>query len=149
MARKTWITIGGWALVIVGLAAIPLPGPGLLILLSGLVVLSQEYEWAEKRVEPVREKAIEGAKDSVATYPRIAIAATCATAILATGVWVWSDPDIPEFWGFGPKLPLGLGGWPTGSTIILSGLIAWGILIYSLKVYRPRALQERGDKSRQ
>ena len=71
MAKKTWVTIVGWLLVVVGVAAIPLPGPGLLILLSGLVVLSQEYEWAEKRVEPVRKKAIEGAKDSVATYPRI------------------------------------------------------------------------------
>ena len=143
MARKTWITIGGWLLVIVGLAAIPLPGPGLLILLSGLVVLSQEYEWAEKRVEPVRKKAIEGAKDSVATWPRIVMAALFATGILAVGVWVWSDPDVPEFWVVGPKLPLGLGGWPTGSTIIFSGLIAWGILIYSLKVYRPEALKER------
>ena len=143
MARKTWITIGGWLLVIVGLAAIPLPGPGLLILLSGLVVLSQEYEWAERRVEPVRKKAIEGAKDSVATYPRIVIAALFATGIIAVGVWVWSDPAVPEFWVVGPRLPLGLGGWPTGSTIILSGLIAWGILIYSLKVYRPVALKER------
>lgn len=143
MARKTWITIGGWLLVILGLAAIPLPGPGLLILLSGLVVLSQEYEWAERRVEPVRQKAIEGAKDSVATYPRITLAALLASGIVAFGVWVWTDPDIPEFWIFGPKLPLGLGGWPTGSTIIFSGLVAWGILIYSIKVYRADALRER------
>ena len=143
MAKKTWVTIVGWLLVVVGVAAIPLPGPGLLILLSGLVVLSQEYEWAEKRVEPVRKKAIEGAKDSVATWPRIVMAALFATGILAVGVWVWSDPDVPEFWVVGPKLPLGLGGGPTGSTIIFRGLIAWGILIYSLKVYRPEALKER------
>lgn len=143
MARKTWITIGGWLLVILGLAAIPLPGPGLLILLSGLVVLSQEYEWAERRVEPVRQKAIEGAKDSVATYPRIALAALLASGIVAFGVWVWTDPDIPEFWIVGPKLPLGFGGWPAGSTVILSGLIAWGILIYSVRVYRPEVLADR------
>ncbi len=146
MAKKTWVTIIGWLLVVVGVAAIPLPGPGLLILLSGLVVLSQEYEWAEKRVEPVRKKAIEGAKDSVATYPRIALAAIFSSSIIAVGVWVWTDPAVPEVWFLGPELPLGLGGWPTGSTIILSGLIAWGILIYSLKVYRPVALQERADR---
>jgi uncharacterized protein (TIGR02611 family) len=145
MAKKTWVTIVGWLLVVVGLAAIPLPGPGLLILLSGLVVLSQEYEWAERRVEPVRKKAIEGAKDSVATYPRIVLAAIFSTSILAVGVWVWSDPPVPEVWIVGPRLPLGLGGWPTGSTIILSGLIAWGILIYSIKVYRPQVLEERAS----
>ena len=74
---------------------------------------------------------------------RLRAVRTQATGILAVGVWVWNDPDIPEFWIFGPKLPLGIGGWPTGSTIILSGLLAWGILVYSLKVYRPVALEER------
>ncbi len=143
MAKKTWVTIVGWVLVIGGIILMPLPGPGLLIMMSGLIVLSQEYEWAEKRLEPVKEKAIEGAKDSVATYPRILIAAISASAIIAAGAWWWTDPDIPEIWIFGPKLPLGLGGWPTGSTIILSGLIAWGILVYSIKTYRADALAER------
>ena len=143
MARKTWITILGWFLVVAGVILMPLPGPGLLILLSGLIVLSQEYEWAERKLEPVKEKAIEGAKDSVATYPRIVLTALSATAILAVGVWVWSDPVVPEIWIVGPELPFGLGGWATGSTVILSGLIAWGVLIYSIKVYRPVALKER------
>jgi len=143
MAKKTWITILGWFLVVAGVILMPLPGPGLLILLSGLIVLSQEYEWAERRLEPVKEKAIEGAKDSVATYPRIVLTALSATAIVAVGVWVWSDPVVPEIWIVGPELPFGLGGWPTGSTVILSGLIAWGVLIYSIKVYRPVALKER------
>ncbi len=145
MARKTWVTIIGWVLVIGGIILMPLPGPGLLILMSGLVVLSQEYEWAEKRLEPVKKRAIEGAKDSVATYPRILLAATSASAIIAFGAWWWTDPDIPEFWIFGPKIPYGLGGWATGSTIILSGLIAWGILVYSIKVYRSEAVAERQD----
>jgi hypothetical protein len=147
VARKTWITIIGWVLVVGGVILMPLPGPGLLILLSGLIVLSQEYEWAERRLEPVKERAIEGAKDGVATYPRILFAAASATTVVAVGVWWWTDPDIPEFWILGPKLPLGLGGWATGSTIILSGLIAWGVLLYSIKVYRPEALKERADKS--
>lgn len=148
VARKTWITAVGWVLVVGGIILMPLPGPGLLIMLSGLVVLSQEYEWAERRVEPVKKKAIEGAKDSVATYPRILLAALSATAIIAVGVWWWTDPEIPEFWIFGPRLPFGLGGWPTGSTIIFSGLIAWAVLIYSIKTYRREALDEREAESR-
>jgi Putative transmembrane protein (PGPGW) len=52
----------GWALVVLSVAALILPGPGLLLLAAGLVVLSQEYEWAAPRVEPVRTKGLEVAK---------------------------------------------------------------------------------------
>ena len=73
--RKTGITILGWILLLLGVAALILPGPGLLLLLLGLVVLSQEYEWAERRVEPVKEKAFDVARQGVSTYPRILLAA--------------------------------------------------------------------------
>jgi uncharacterized protein (TIGR02611 family) len=146
--RKAWVTFAGWLLVVVGIIAMPLPGPGLLILLSGLVVLSQEYEWAERRVEPVKEKAIQGAKQGVATYPRIAFAALSATAVVAVGVWWSYDPRIPTVWLIGPRIPFHLGGWPTGSSIVLSGLIAWGVLIYSIKRYRKEALDERNSERR-
>ena len=42
----------GWLLIVAGIAALILPGPGLLMLFAGLVLLSQQYEWAERRVEP-------------------------------------------------------------------------------------------------
>ena len=57
--RKTGVTVLGWILVLLGLAALVLPGPGLLLLLAGLIVLSQEYDWAERRVEPLKEKAFD------------------------------------------------------------------------------------------
>jgi uncharacterized protein (TIGR02611 family) len=145
--RKAWVTLVGWVLVVVGIIAMPLPGPGVLIMLSGLVVLSQEYEWAERRVEPVKEKTIQGAKQGVATYPRIVLSALSASAIVAVGVWWCTDPTIPEVWKIGPKLPFGLGGWTTGSSIVLSGLIAWGVLVYSIKRYRREAVHERRSAS--
>ena len=141
--RKAWVTVGGWILVVVGLIAIPFPGPGVLILLSGLILLSQEYAWAERRVEPVRHKAIDGAKHSVATYPRIVLSALSASAIVAVGVWVCTDPTVPRLGPLGPKLPYGLGGLPTGSSIVISGLLALGLLLYSVKRYRREAVDER------
>ncbi|MFY9914150.1 MAG: PGPGW domain-containing protein [Nocardioidaceae bacterium] len=141
MARKTWVTLLGWLLVLAGAAALVLPGPGLLLLLAGLVVLSQEYEWAERHVEPVKDRAIAAAKQGVATYPRIALSMLSATAVLAVGLFWWLDPEIPEIWFIGPQLPLG--GWTTGSGIILSGLVAWGLLIYSIKTYRNEAVRDR------
>ena len=141
--RKAWVTVVGWVLVVGGIILMPLPGPGLLIMLSGLVVLSQEYEWAERRVEPVKEKAVEGAKLGVSTWPRILLSALSATAIVAFGAWWCTDPEIPELWVLGPRLPFGLGGWATGSSIVLSGLIAWGLLIYSIKKWRPEVRERR------
>ena len=38
--------MGGWALVVVGIILIPLPGPGWLVVGFGLVVLSREVRWA-------------------------------------------------------------------------------------------------------
>jgi len=44
---KRWgILTLGWAVFIVGLILIPLPGPGVLAILAGLVILSLESAWA-------------------------------------------------------------------------------------------------------
>lgn len=150
--RKAWILVVGWLLVVVGVIAMPLPGPGLLILLSGLIVLSQEYEWAERRVEPVKKKAFDVAKVSVSSYPKILLSALGACSIIAFGVFLGINPEIPRFGTIpalgpfgpievGPKVPLG--GWATGSSIIFSGLIALGLLLYSLKRWRGEAVAER------
>ena len=48
----------GWLLLLLGIAAIFLPGPGLLGVFAGLALLSQQYDWAERRVEPVKVRAL-------------------------------------------------------------------------------------------
>lgn len=62
--RKFGIAIAGILLLIVGAALLVLPGPGLLVILAGLIVLSFEFEWAEKYVHQVRQKMHE-ASDKV------------------------------------------------------------------------------------
>lgn len=59
----------GWLLVVAGVAALALPGPGLLALFAGLVLLSQQYEWARRRVEPVKRAAFRAAAESVQSSP--------------------------------------------------------------------------------
>ncbi len=150
--RKAWVLVVGWLLVIIGVIAMPLPGPGLLILLSGLVVLSQEYEWAERRVEPVKKKAFDVAKASVSSYPKILFSALAACSIIAFGVFLGIDPEIPRIGTIpalgplgpievGPQVPFG--GWATGSSIAFSGLVALGILVYSVIRFRTEAVAER------
>jgi hypothetical protein len=139
--RKILVLVGGWILVLAGIAALILPGPGLLLLLAGLIVLSQEYEWAERRVEPVKKKAFDVARAGVSSYPRILMSALGALGLIGVGVVWWLDPTIPEVGPLGPKLPLG--GWTTGSGIAISGLVALGLLVYSIKRWRGEASEER------
>jgi hypothetical protein len=132
--RSIGRTVGGWLLVVLGAAALVLPGPGLLLLLAGLVVLSQEYEWAERRVEPVRQKAYTVARSSVSSNLRILASALASLAIVAVGIVWWLDPEIPEIGPVGPDLPLG--GWSTGSGIVISGLAALALVFYSVRRFR-------------
>ena len=72
--KRVGLEILGWLLIVAGIAGLILPGPGLLGIFAGMAILSQQYEWAEKRVDPVKKKALGGASDAVQTWPRIAFA---------------------------------------------------------------------------
>lgn len=134
-ARRIALEVLGWGLVVVGIAALVLPGPGLLCLFAGLAVLSQQYEWAERRLRPVEVMALKSAAEGVQTWPRIVLSTLGALAIGATGV-VWGlSPDAPDWWPLAERwwLP---GGWATGSTLIFSAVLALGILVYSFRRFR-------------
>jgi Putative transmembrane protein (PGPGW) len=143
--RKAAVTVLGWLLILVGLAALALPGPGLLLLLGGLVVLSGEYTWAARHRDRVRRKALEAARTSVATYRRIALSVGSACLVIAAGVVWWIDPVIPEVALFGPRLPFG--GWGTGLGIVVSGLVALGLMVHSLVTYRGGPPTKSGPSS--
>ena len=44
--RRLSIAILGFVVFIIGLILIPLPGPGVLVCIVGLTILSWEFEWA-------------------------------------------------------------------------------------------------------
>jgi hypothetical protein len=139
--RKTWVTVLGWILTVAGIGLLALPGPGMLTLVAGLAILSQEYDWAERRLHPVKEKAFEAAAAGVATWPRILMSTVGALGLIAAGVVWWVSPTIPEWWILGPKLPFA--GWGSGLSIVLSGLVALGLLVYSVRRFRRRAQPEQ------
>ncbi|HLK94131.1 MAG TPA: PGPGW domain-containing protein [Nocardioidaceae bacterium] len=132
--RKLAVTVVGTVLSLAGIAALVLPGPGLLLLLAGLVVLATEFEWAAKRVDTVRDRAFDVSAAGVATWPRIILSTLGACALVAVGIFWWMDPRIAEIWILGPALPFG--GWTTGSVLVLSGLVALGLLVYSIQRFR-------------
>lgn len=144
--RRILIEVAGWTLVVVGIAALVLPGPGLLALFAGLAILSQQYEWAERRMRPVEVMALKSAAEGVQTWPRIIASVTAALAIAAVGVFWGIRPDAPGWWPIADKwwLP---GGWATAATLIASSLLALGTIVYSYRRFHgvedPEAEAER------
>ena len=54
--RKAVISILGFGLIILGIILLPLPGPGFLVIVAGLFVLSLEFEWAERHLNKAKQK---------------------------------------------------------------------------------------------
>lgn len=134
-AKRLVLEIVGWVLVVAGIAALVLPGPGLLMLFAGLALLSQQYTWAEKRVEPIKKRAMKAAEEGVETPLRITLSTVFAIGLIAAGViWIWSPP-APDWWPLHEQLWLP-GGLPTGITQVASGLIAISLIVYSYRRFR-------------
>jgi uncharacterized protein (TIGR02611 family) len=60
--RRIAISVIGFALILVGIVFLVLPGPGLLVIVAGLAVLGTEYVWAQRTLNYARRKAVQ-AKD--------------------------------------------------------------------------------------
>lgn len=134
-AKRLVLEAIGWILVVAGVAALVLPGPGLLMLFGGMAILSQQYEWAERRLRPVEVRALHAAAESVQTWPRIVMSTFGAFWVMATGaVWI-VRPPAPDWWPFAEQWWL-LGGWPAGATLVVSGLIALALIVYSYRRFR-------------
>ncbi|WP_205472770.1 PGPGW domain-containing protein [Nocardioides sp. SYSU D00038] len=87
-----------WVLVVLGVVLWPLPGPGLLVLFVGLALLSQHYEWADRRVDRVRLRAVQGVAHGVVTTWRGVGTGVGALALTAAGLlWIWVPPQ-PDWW---------------------------------------------------
>lgn len=123
--KRGLLIAAGFVLLGVGIALLVLPGPGLLLVLGGLVLLSNEFEWANKLTEPVREKAWQGAIESVASPLRVCGSVLAGLALLAAGV----------VWMLVPSLPFS--GVATGSSLILSGIVLFVLLVYTYRKVTP------------
>jgi hypothetical protein len=101
-----------------------LPGPGLLLVLGGLLVLSHGFPAVERFVDPVQDRAMKAAEESVSTPLRIAFSVGTGLVLVGAGV----------LWGLRPSLPLG--GWATGTSLILSGIVLLVLLVFSYRRVR-------------
>ncbi|GAA0259651.1 hypothetical protein GCM10010492_70700 [Saccharothrix mutabilis subsp. mutabilis] len=117
--KRVTMAIVGAVVLLVGLALLVLPGPGLLLVLAGLLVLAAEFPALERYVDPVRDRAMKTAEESVSSPWRIVATVLGGAVLVGLGV----------LWGVRDDLPLG--GWSTGSSLILSGVVIWGLVVWS------------------
>ncbi|MBI2009193.1 PGPGW domain-containing protein [Candidatus Saccharibacteria bacterium] len=74
LVRKIAVAAVGFVVLAIGLILIPLPGPGILITLAGLFILSLEFTWAEKHLDRAKNaanKVVEKAKAKNNKPPKI------------------------------------------------------------------------------
>lgn len=139
LLRRVAVTVVGVALIAVGVLLLVLPGPGLLLVLAGLVVLANEYPAAQRYVAPVRRQAVTAARFSVASRVRITWTTLVGLALVVGGIVWMTVPGLP------------FGGVGTGSSLVLSGVILLGLLAYSVRRWgggRDRAATSAGAGER-
>ncbi len=126
----------GWSLVLIGLAALVLPGPGLLALVAGLAVLAQQYEWARLWLQPVKRKAFTAAAHGVRNRRNIILSFSGALILILLGVLWGVGSAVPRWWPLDGRwwLP---GGWSVGSGLVVSGVLAAAFIVYSVRRFRP------------
>jgi uncharacterized protein (TIGR02611 family) len=56
-SKRIAVTVVGGALVVVGIAMLVLPGPGILVVALGFAVLGTEYAWAAAALERTKRSA--------------------------------------------------------------------------------------------
>ena len=93
------VALAGFVVVLAGLAMIPLPGPGLLIVAAGLAILALEFAWAERWLERTIEQ-VDAAGDKVKRASRaqqviLALLVVLAVAAVVTLAYAWDLPFLP------------------------------------------------------
>ena len=56
-AKRMLIFILGVSVLLAGVAMLALPGPGLVVIIAGLVILATEFTWAERALDKTSKKA--------------------------------------------------------------------------------------------
>ena len=99
LAKRFAVTILGGALLILGLAMMVLPGPGILVIVAGLAVLATEYVWARRLLVKAKQQATKAQEAAVASPVRLGATILFGVVLLGLGLAmiIKKDLDVP-FW---------------------------------------------------
>ena len=91
--------IAAFVVILIGLALVPLPGPGWAIVFVGLGMLALEFKWAEDLMQKVLgrlEAAQEAAKNATPAQKALGVAMTLlGIAACVAAAILWDIPFLP------------------------------------------------------
>ncbi len=95
-AFRAGTVIGGFAVVALGILALPFPGPGWLIIFVGLAVLSLEFEWAGRALDwlLIQVAAFQRWLKAAPVGVKVALGLAVALVLAAIAAWAYFG-DIP------------------------------------------------------
>lgn len=98
-AKRLLVSSAGFMLCGAGLTMLVLPGPGMLVIVLGLVVLATEYTWAERALERTRVRAADATRRlHTSRTARLGVAVSAA-AMLTGGAAVAAYLDGHRYVG--------------------------------------------------
>ncbi len=84
-AQRLFVICSGFIICGAGLIMLVLPGPGILVIFLGLVVLATKYTWAERALERTRSRAADATSRLHTTRTARIGVAMSATALITGG----------------------------------------------------------------
>lgn len=97
--KRISIGIVGGLVVMLGIIAIPYPGPGWLIVLAGFAILATEFEWARRTLDNLRIR-YDGWVDWLKRQrwsTRLAFLAMTSLIVIVT-IWLFNGYGILDNW---------------------------------------------------
>lgn len=93
--KRSVITVVGVLIVLAGIALMPLPGPGILVVVVGLAVLATEYAWARRALRTAKKQAVKAQEEAVASPWRTGLSVLSALVMGGVGVAMMVVEDVP------------------------------------------------------
>ncbi|MET0980037.1 MAG: TIGR02611 family protein [Candidatus Saccharimonadales bacterium] len=98
-AKRTIIGTAGGLIVLIGLVAIPYPGPGWLMVFAGLAILATEFDWAQHILDRVRGKYDQWRRWMSQQAPSIKFLFWLLTTIVAVvTIWLFNGYGLINDW---------------------------------------------------
>ena len=119
--RRVLVTVLGVIVLGFGIVLLALPGPGVLVIALGFLILSSEYEWARRRFESARKTAADLADQAVSRPWSTALSVLASLGLIGAGIALGTVPALP------------FSSWWTGGSLIFGGLAALTTILVSLR----------------
>ncbi|HET7312671.1 MAG TPA: PGPGW domain-containing protein [Mycobacteriales bacterium] len=121
VARRAVVTLAGVVLLAVGAVLLIAPGPGLIVVALGLLVLGTEYEWARRHATRTLHRARQAADQAAARPAALAGTAAFGAGLVGLGVVLTLVDGLPG------------SGVSSGASLVVSGAITLGTLAWAVR----------------